>query len=332
MKAVDVHTHVVPLTLRAGDGRSDAWPSVERRSDDDAAVMIRGRAFRVIDSRSWDVERRLNDMKEDGIDVQVLSPMPELLSHWLPSSEADDLCAITNDYIAAMIAENPGQFRGIGMVPMQDPQLAAKRLEDVRKLGLRGIEIGTHIAGIPLGDPRLDPVYAQAEALGLVIFVHPLHPIGMERIGQPQELAAVSIFPLETAMATVALLGAQVVHRFPKLRLLLSHGGGAAPWIAPRIDFAYESTPLLKRHLPEAVGTTLKRFWYDTILYDSRSLQYLQDRTGADRLVVGSDYPFAIRQKQPADFARRALANVDFTANAAALLAEPNAGFVRDDA
>ena len=330
MRAVDVHTHIVPLTLKPGNGRSDAWPSVERRGDNDAAVMIRGRAFRAIDSRSWNVERRLEDMKEDGTDVQVLSPMPELLSHWIPSIEADDLCTITNDYIASMIAEAPSRFRGIGMVPMQDPELAARRLEDVRNLGLRGIEIGTHIAGMPLGDPRLDPVYAQAEALGLVIFVHPLHPIGMERIGKPQELAAVSIFPLETAMATVALLGAQVLHRFPKLRILLSHGGGAAPWIAPRTDFAYESTPLLNAHLPEAAGTTLKRFWYDTITYDAGSLQYLKDRTGADRLVVGSDYPFAIRQKQPESFARRALACVDFTANAAVLLAEPSASFSSD--
>jgi aminocarboxymuconate-semialdehyde decarboxylase len=187
-------------------------------------------------------------------------------------------------------------------------------------MGLIGIEIGKHIDGIPLGDERLDPVYAAAEALGLLIFVHPLHPAGLERIGGRREFAAISAFPLETALATVSLLGARILHRFPKLRILLSHGGGAAPWIVPRIDFACSAGSLLKDYLPEAAGDTLRRFWYDTITYDSAALTYLAERVGTDRLVVGSDYPFAIRQPQPAAFARQALGRTDFTANAKALL------------
>jgi aminocarboxymuconate-semialdehyde decarboxylase len=316
---IDVHTHIVPDHLPADSRRSEAWPSIELRGGDNAAVMVRGKVFRAIDSRSWNVARRLDDMGADGIDVQVLSPMPELLSHWLPVNEADDLCKIMNEQAARMIASAPGKFRGIGMAPMQDPELAAKRLEDVQAMGLLGIEIGTHIDGIPLGDERLDPVYAAAEARGLVIFVHPLHPAGLERVGGRREFAAISAFPLETALATVSMLGARVLHRFPKLRVLLSHGGGAAPWIVPRIDFACSAGNLLKDYLPEAAGDTLRRFWYDTITYDSAALTYLAERVGADRLVVGSDYPFAIRQPQPAAFARQTLASTDFTANATAL-------------
>jgi aminocarboxymuconate-semialdehyde decarboxylase len=316
---IDVHTHIVPHNLPNDSGRSEAWPSIELRGGDNAAVMVRGKVFRAIDSRSWNVARRLDDMGADGIDVQVLSPMPELLSHWLPVDEADDLSKIMNDEAARMIATAPGKFRGIGMVPMQDPELAARRLEDIRAMGLLGIEIGTHINGIPLGDERLDPVYAAAEALGLLIFVHPLHPAGLERVGGRREFAAISAFPLETALATVSLLGARILHRFPKLRILLSHGGGAAPWIVPRIDFACSAGSLLKDYLPETAGDTLRRFWYDTITYDSAALAYLAERVGADRLVVGSDYPFAIRQPQPAAFAKQTLGRTDFTANAAAL-------------
>ena len=317
---IDVHTHIVPDHLPANSRRSEAWPSIELRDGDNAAVIVRGKVFRAIDSRSWNVARRLDDMATDGIDIQVLSPMPELLSHWLPVDEADDLSKIMNEQAARMIAAAPGKFRGIGMAPMQDPALAAKRLEDVRAMGLLGIEIGTHIDGIPLGDERLDPVYAAAEALGLLIFVHPLHPAGLERIGGRREFAAISAFPLETALATVSLLSARVLHRFPKLRILLSHGGGAAPWIVPRIDFACSAGSLLKDYLPETAGDTLRRFWYDTITYDSAALTYLAERVGTDRLVVGSDYPFAIRQPQPAAFARQALGRTDFTANAKALL------------
>jgi aminocarboxymuconate-semialdehyde decarboxylase len=320
---IDVHTHVVPAVLPNNGKRSQSWPSVEIRSDDEAAVMVRGTVFRAIDSRSWSAQRRLDDMEEDGIDIQVLSPMPELLSHWLPRDEADELCTVVNEHIAAMIAHSPSKFWGIGMVPMQDPELAAQRLENVKALGLRGIEIGTHINHVPLGNPALDAVYSAAEQLNLAVFVHPLHPAGMDRIGTPRELAAISVFPLETAMAAMALLGARIQDRFPKLRILLSHGGGAAPWIAPRVDFAYSETPLLKKHLPETASQTLKRFWYDTITYDAAALHYLADRIGLKQLVVGSDYPFAIRQKRPAAFAAQALPTAPFASNAATLLDGP---------
>jgi predicted TIM-barrel fold metal-dependent hydrolase len=132
--------------------------------------------------------------------------------------------------------------------------------------------------------------------------------------------AAVSAFPLETALATVSLPSARILHRFPKLRILLSHGGGAAPWIVPRIHFACSNGNVLRDYLPEAAGNTLRRFWYDTIVYDSAALTYLAERVGGDRLVVGSDYPFAIRQPQPAAFARQALGRTNLTANAKVLL------------
>ena len=317
MQNIDVHTHIVPDNLPAAPGRSEAWPSVELRGGGEAVVMVRGQVFREIDSRCWDTQRRIDDMAEDGIDVQVLSPMPELLSHWLPAGDADDLSKIVNEKTAYMMAAAPGKFHGIGMVPMQDPALAAKRLEDVRSLGLLGIEIGTHINGIPLGDERLDPVYAAAEALGLLIFIHPLHPLGAERIGR-RELTAVGSFPLETAFATMSLLGSKVQHRFPKLRILLSHAGGAIPWVAPRLDFGY-STNILTKVLAESASDTLRRFWYDTITYDTAALAYLSERVGSERLVVGSDYPFTIRQPRPAEFAARALPKTNFEANAKVL-------------
>ena len=112
MSNIDVHTHIVPALLRNTGKRSNSWPSVEIRSDSDAAVMVRGTVFRAIDSRSWNAQRRLKDMDEDGTDIQVLSPMPELLSHWLPNEEADELCTIVNEHITMMIAEAPLRFWG----------------------------------------------------------------------------------------------------------------------------------------------------------------------------------------------------------------------------
>jgi aminocarboxymuconate-semialdehyde decarboxylase len=293
---------------------------LEMREAGQAALVIDGKPFREIDARSWDVQWRMRDMAADGTDVQVLSPMPELLSHWLPAELADHLARIMNDQIVEMIDRAPDKFRGIGMVPMQDVQLATKRLDDIKRQGLCGVEIGTHIDGVPLGDPKLSKFYARAEELGLLVFVHPLHPAGLERIGGPKELAAAAVFPLETALAATSLLAGRVLERFPRLNILLSHGGGAFPWIAPRVEFAWKMAAPWSDAITQAPSETLKRFWYDTIVYDPAALRFLADRVGSDRLVVGSDYPFVIRQPAPGAFAASALKDLSFDANAAVLL------------
>jgi aminocarboxymuconate-semialdehyde decarboxylase len=315
--AIDTHTHFVPQQIPAVTGRNPLWPSIEHR-DETAAVMVDGKVFRVIDSRSWDAARRLDDMALDDVTVQVVSPMPELLSHWLPSGDADALCRHVNEGVAALCAGYPQRFIGIGMVPMQDVQLAARRIEEIVALGLRGMEIGTHINGTALGDTRLHEIYAAAEQAGLMLMIHPLHPLGLDRMGGRPELAAVAAFPLETAFAAVSLMTHGVLERFPKLRILLSHGGGALSWILPRLQHAYGLGPPLQSLFAKDPEEIAKSFYYDTILYDPSALQYLADKVGANRLVVGSDYPFTIKQNHPAQFAEKALplARDGFTANA----------------
>jgi aminocarboxymuconate-semialdehyde decarboxylase len=302
---VDIHTHVVPSRLAADPARDRRWPSVELSGHDKAAVMIGGKVFRKIDSRSWDVEQRLADMVEDGTDMQVLSPMPELLSHWLPPADAEFLADVMNEQIAAMIAQAPQNFAGIGMVCAQDIPRAILQLQKVKALGFAGIEIGTHINGVALGNESLHPLYEAAEDLDLGIFIHPLHPAGLERIGAAPELAATAAFPLETALAAVSLLSAEITERFPKLKILLSHGGGALSWILPRMDFGWSIG--LQGQMKQPPSKAARQFWYDTILYDPASLQFLSHAVGLDHIVVGSDYPFAIRQKRPGEFAKGAL-------------------------
>ncbi len=310
---IDIHTHVVPSRLAADPRRDRRWPSVELVGGDQAAVMIAGKAFRKIDTRSWDVDRRLSDMADDGTDMQVLSPMPELLSHWLPPDDAEYLADVMNDEIAAMVARAPRNFVGIGMVCAQDVPRAIRQMQSVKSMGHAGIEIGTHINGVALGSDDLFPLYEAAEALDLGILVHPLHPAGMERVGASLEFAATAVFPLETALASVSLLAAGVTERFPRLRILLSHGGGALSWILPRMDFGWSLG--LKGKMAQPPSKAARQFWYDTILYDPASLSFLANAVGSEHIVVGSDYPFAIRQKQPGIFATRALGDEAVLAN-----------------
>ncbi|WP_456640299.1 amidohydrolase family protein [Bradyrhizobium sp. USDA 10063] len=303
---VDAHTHVVPARLPADATRDRRWPSVEL-SGDKAAVMIGGRVFRKIDQRSWDVRRRLADMEEDGTAMQVLSPMPELLSHWLPADDAEYLAEIINEHIALMIGEAPRRFAGIGMACVQDVPRALAQLQRIKALGLCGIEIGSHVDGIALGSEMLHPLYEAAEALDLCIFVHPLHPAGLERIGAGPEFAATAAFPLETALAVVSLLAGGVLEKFPKLRILLSHGGGALPWILPRLDYGWSLGGEMQKRMTQPPREIARSFFYDTILYDAAALQFMSSAVGSGRIVVGSDYPFTIRQKDPGAFVRAAL-------------------------
>jgi aminocarboxymuconate-semialdehyde decarboxylase len=321
-EAIDIHTHFVPGSIPQQAGRNPLWPSIERRGADGAAVMVGGKVFRVIDSRSWDAIRRIDDMSADDVDVQVVSPMPELLSHWFPGPDADALCRHINEGIAELCNANPRKFIGIGMAPMQDAPLAIKRLDEIKSLGLRGIEIGSHINGMPLGDARLHEIYAATEQAGLMVMIHPLHPLGLDRMGGRPELAAVAAFPLETAYAAVSLMTNGVTERFPNLRILLSHGGGALPWILPRLRRARAIGPPLDSLFPRDPGEMVKSFYYDTILYDDVALDYLVTKVGKDRLVAGSDYPFTIKQDRPAEFAEQALSlrRETFTSNAMGLL------------
>lgn len=306
-QAIDVHTHFVPRTMPPANGSNPLWPSIELGANDTAAVMVGGRVFRAIDSRSWDGVRRRDDMARDNVAMQVVSPMPELLSHWFPAADADLFCSHVNSAIAELCRSHPASFAGLGMVPMQDPALAAKRLLDVKALGLCGIEIGTHIDGVALGDPRFDEFYAAAEETGLAIMIHALHPAAMERIAGRPELAAVAAFPLETTYAAASLLTHGIPTRFPRLRIMLSHGGGALAFVSPRLAHAHGMGGPMATLFPEDPAAMARRFFYDTIVYDADALRFLADRVGVGRMMIGSDYPFTIMQPHPVEFATAAL-------------------------
>ena len=305
-EAIDIHTHFVPKHIPVEPNRNPLWPSIELK-DGFAAVMVAGKVFRVIDSRSWDAPRRLEDMAADDVDLQVVSPMPELLSHWFPTDDADVLCRHVNRHVAALCDAHKQQFIGIGMVPAQDVQLAAKRLGELKSLGLRGFEMGTHINGVPLGDQRLHDLYAAAAEANLAILVHPLHPTGLDRMGGRPELAAVAAFPLETAFAAVSLMSNGVMEKFPKLRIMLSHGGGALPWILPRLQHSRTIGPPLDGLFAREPSEIARKFYFDSIVYDPAALAFLSAKVGEKAIVVGSDYPFTIKQDRPAVFAEEAL-------------------------
>lgn len=311
---IDLHTHVVPDVFPDGSGRESAgrWPSMDRFEPDRARVMIAGKSFRTVTNQCWSVERRLGDIVQEGVDRQVISPMPELFAYWFSPADGLDMCRYVNDFIVKLVAAAPDRFYGLGQVPLQDPDLAAKELSRVKKAGLHGIEIGSNILGASLGEPRFLPFFQEVERLDLPVFVHALHPTMRDRIVGPAQLENHVGFPTDTGLTVASLITGQVIERCPELRLAFSHGGGTFPFFLPRLEngwsgrwngeprsesFDRAPATLPSDFMPQSPTTYARKLYYDTLLFDRRAIRYLLDMVGASQLVVGTDYPFVPREQ-----------------------------------
>lgn len=297
---IDMHAHVIPENFPDPAGRASAerWPSLDHFEPGQARVMIGGENFRTVHSGNWDFERRLRDMEAHGVDAQVISPMPELLSYWFTPEDSLDFCRYTNAFVAAMCAAAPAHFYGLGAVPLQDPDRAAKELAGILDLGLAGIELGTNILGKSLGDERFRGFFQEAERLDVPIFVHALHPTVAGRISGAQ-MNPIG-FPTDTGLTIASIIGSGLAQQCPDLRIAFSHGGGTFPFMLPRYVHNWsgvwnEEAPiggLGAAELDRSPADYARRFYYDTLLFDARAVRYLLEIIGPSRLLVGTDYPY----------------------------------------
>jgi aminocarboxymuconate-semialdehyde decarboxylase len=229
---------------------------------------------------------------------QAISPMPELLSYWLPLEDAKVMIRYLNDQIAAMIAAAPQRFVGLGAVPLQDVDAAIRELEYCRSLKFAGVEIASHVNGTSIGDPRFEPFFTAAEKMGAAIFVHALRPAGQDRIvGAFAEQAV--CFPGDIGLACASMITGGIGGRHPKLRIAFSHGGGVMSILLPRLVHAWNMFPKAKESLNESPSVTAKRFYYDQLVFEPRAVQFLIDTYGASQVVIGTDYPFALGDTHP---------------------------------
>ena len=300
-ECIDVHTHVVPESFPAyaGRGRDVPWPSMADAHACHKHVMISGKVYRTVADGSWSVPRRIEDMGGMRVTRQALSPMPELLSYWLPMPDGGVLIRYINEQIAAMVARAPERFVGLGAVPLQDPEAALRELEYVMKtLKFQGVEIASHVNGASIGEARFEPFFAAAEALGAAVFVHALRPAGQDRIvGAFSEQAV--CFPGDIALACASMITGGIAARHPRLRIAFSHGGGAMSMLLPRLMHAWKAVPKARESLKEAPAETARRFFYDHLVFDPAAVRFLVGSFGASQILVGSDYPFNMGDTDP---------------------------------
>ena len=295
---IDVHTHVIPEKLPdfAGRDGGNRWPTMDPIDACNSRIMIAGKNFRTVTDQSWSVSRRLEDMSGEGVERQVLSPMPNLFSYWGEPGDTLDFSRYINGEIAAMVHAEPERFYGLGQVPLQDPDLAAKELAPIREMGLMGVEIGTNVNGASLADPKFLPFFIEAEKLRMPIFIHAQHPGGTERFTGAPFLENLIGFPQENTLAAATLISGGVIERCPGLRVLFSHGGGGFALVLPRLDQGWRT---MERFLPRLPSSYIDNFYFDTLFFDARGIGLLIEKFGAKRVMVGSDYPFVIREVPP---------------------------------
>jgi len=294
-RTIDCHTHILgeEAMRRLAKESPKVAPVMTKRGDPACRLEIGGVVVQNPFPRElWDSERRLRDMDRHGVDMQLLAPT--VFTFFYEQEPALGLaCAmLQNDEIAAETKRHPGRFLGLGGVPLQAPELAAGELERaMTQLGLRGAMIGSNVNGRNLDDPALEPFWAAAAALGAFIFVHPHAGAAAERLGSYYLKNLVGL-PFETTVAGASLVFGGVLERHPGLKVCLSHGGGFLPYQAGRFRHGFEVRPEAKVHLAQGPQESISRLFYDTILHDKPTLEFLIASVGPKYVLLGSDYPF----------------------------------------
>ena len=243
------------------------------------------------------LEHRLVAMDAMGVDVQAVSLSPTQYYYWADRDLADRIVRTANGGIAELCARAPQRLVGLATVSLQHPDLAADQLTHaVRELGLRGVQISPRVDTSELDDPRFAPLWGAAEALGAVIFIHPLGCTLGTRLAS-HYLSNVVGQPLETTVALSHLICGGVLERHPALHVCAAHGGGYLPQYIGRTDHAAEVRP--ECTVPDRPSSYLGRIFYDSLVYDAMTLRHLIERVGSSQVVLGTDYPFDMGVSDP---------------------------------
>jgi aminocarboxymuconate-semialdehyde decarboxylase len=320
---VDVHAHVIVAEVTrgwrsaepgpagpgaagagpgvaAGVGVPEEWRPLVRRDGGGQVVEFRGRSIRSAVGEFVDVDRMLEEAAACGVDRLLLSPWVNLLPYDLDPPAALHACRVQNDALAERCAAHPDRVSALGAVPLQDPRAAAAELE--RLMGERvlgGVEAAASVAGAFIGDDRFLPFWETAEAAAAVVLVHPTTRGFDLPVLEQHYLWNTVGNPLETAVAGAHLVMAGVLERFPRLRVVLAHGGGALPAVRGRLRKAHSFQPQARARLTEPPDASLRRLYYDTVTHDTGLLRDLLDYAGADHVLLGSDRPFDMGTADP---------------------------------
>ncbi|HXR23954.1 MAG TPA: amidohydrolase family protein [Candidatus Binataceae bacterium] len=304
MTVIDLHNHFIApevIDFLAREGRHYATRIIER--DGRRFFLIQESALRPIDGAISNASARIVDMDREGITTQAVSCVPFLMYPEVAADLGLAIAQVNNDSLASLAARDRDHFVSLASVPLQDPVMATRELERAAKLGLCGVEIPPKVGERQLDEADFLVFWEAAEALQMAVCVHPFEaaPTGA--------LARYSLGNLvgnlyDTGLAAALLIYGGVLERHPKLRIVLYHAGGALPSLIGRLDMGYRLIPECRSAIPRPPSSYVAQFHFDIIAHNRELLGHLVKTYGADRFVVGSDYPLPAGLAHPVEEVR----------------------------
>jgi aminocarboxymuconate-semialdehyde decarboxylase len=296
---VDLHSHFFPIDALHSPGKyQDKAPKIQLQKGK-LTVTCRGGMRGNLAEGAYDAAARINALDEMNINLQAISPSPILLFYWEEAGPAAYFSRLQNEAIQSAVNKHPDRFVGFGSVPLQSVSESIAIAQEAKNIGLKGLEIGTSVGDRPLDDPVFEPFYDAVQALDLLLFVHPVEDgLDME---DPLTgmLGNVVHFPFRTTLMIERMILKGLFEKYPNLRLCLSHGGGLVAFNVSRLDHAYKLRPEFRKNISQPPSTYLKKLYFDSIVHSIAALQYLTQIVGADRVVIGTDYPMAMGDFEP---------------------------------
>jgi aminocarboxymuconate-semialdehyde decarboxylase len=302
MRNIDIHAHLVPRSLWQAAEARKPWHGFKHEPGEGLGTIVGDGKRTTFTSAKvrYTSEERIKDMDAQGVDVQVVSIHTPFFGYHLNTEEGSALARDVNDEIAGMTRQFPQRFAGLATLPMQDVKAAIEELERaVTRLGLKGAELDTQVNGAQWDEPKFLPFFKAAESMGAVLFYHPQPQNNFLRERTPRDGLANSLgVILDDAIVTAILICGGVLEACPNIRICIAHGGGPACYAMGRLDRAWHGRPEARR-IPQPPSKYQRRLYYDTVTGSEEALRFLLDQVGADRVVLGSDWPFVPWKPSP---------------------------------
>ena len=295
MRTIDIHAHLVPRSLwQAAEARTEWYGYRHEPGQGLGAFVADGKRTNFTSPKvRFTPEERLQDMDAQGVDMQVVSIHTPFFGYHLAPAQGRALARDVNDEIAALVRQWPARFAGLATLPVQDVKTAIDELERaVTVLGLKGAELDTNVNGEQWDEPKFLPFFKAAEAMGAVLFFHPQpqHNFLMQRTPRDGLFNSLGVI-LDDAIVVAILIAGGVLEACPDLRVCIAHGGGPACYAMGRLDRGWRGRPEARR-IPQPPSAYQRRLYYDSVTGSEEALRFLIDQVGADRVVLGSDWPF----------------------------------------
>lgn len=287
---IDMHFHTIPPFFIEELRSDNRWHMKIIDGPDGHHVMQIGRLSFPVAPDNYDVAAILETMDRMRIDVAAISPSPVLFQNHHEPDALNEFYTRVNDHMISLASSHPDRFKPLGLVCLKSPDQAVAELHRIMDAGLSGIEVETNIGGVNLDAAEFLPVFAAAEARGAVIFLHPLGVLGADRL-RSHYLTNLIGNPTDTAVAAASLVFGGVLTRYPALKVVLPHGGGATPCLCGRWDHGAAVRPELSQ-MQELPSDLVRRFYFDTLTHSEAALSELIEVVGTQQLVLGSDHPY----------------------------------------